>query len=249
MIFVNNTPNNVGVAIHGDYLDFEALYKSFLDIVGDEGEYRSYDAARMRVLGVCYDLRHAMQGDREAVFVDNGLSASHRQKMAVLAPDKNLYLCIRALWPETLFVMMALNDFIKLHVSKGSKTNYEVMWDKNIAWDETIAQVRHFQSIIAKCLKETVPEDSYSRMLNVMHKSHTWYDHFPRQYLDILNARFLGMSPDKRLKSISPIVKQMADRHGEYREVMDSFNEAGRRLNAPPDDIDPVLNWPDEIIW
>jgi len=249
MIFANNTPNNTGVAIHGDFLDFEALYKSFHDIVGEEEEYMSFSAARIRVLGVCYDIRHALQGDRDAIFVDNGLTANHRQKMAVIAPDKNLYLSIRVLWPEMLFVMMSLNDFIKLHVSKVAKPNYDIMWDKNIAWDETIAQVRHFQSIIAKCLKETVSEGSYSRMMNVMHKTHTWYDGFPRQYLDILNSRFLRMSPEKRLKNISPIIRQMADRHGEYREVMDVFKVEGIRRNVPPNSINPALKWPDEIEW
>ena len=28
MIYVKNTPNNTGVAIHGDYMDMENLYKA-----------------------------------------------------------------------------------------------------------------------------------------------------------------------------------------------------------------------------
>ena len=28
MIYITNTPNNTGVAIHGDYMDFEALYNA-----------------------------------------------------------------------------------------------------------------------------------------------------------------------------------------------------------------------------
>ncbi len=36
MLFIRNTPNNVGVAIYGDYNDFEGLYEALHDIVGEE---------------------------------------------------------------------------------------------------------------------------------------------------------------------------------------------------------------------
>ena len=35
MIFVKNTPNNTGVAIHGDYKDFENLYEALHTVVGN----------------------------------------------------------------------------------------------------------------------------------------------------------------------------------------------------------------------
>lgn len=59
MIYVTNTSNNAGVAIYGDCLDFDALYEALHIVVGDEDEYVRYKAARIRILGVCYDLRHA----------------------------------------------------------------------------------------------------------------------------------------------------------------------------------------------
>lgn len=36
MIYVKNTPNSTGVAIYGDYLDFENLYEALHSVVGDE---------------------------------------------------------------------------------------------------------------------------------------------------------------------------------------------------------------------
>jgi hypothetical protein len=73
MIYVTNTPNNAGVAIHGDYMDFKRLYNALHEIVGDEYQYPNYEGARLRVLGDCYDIRHAFMGDRELEFVDNGI--------------------------------------------------------------------------------------------------------------------------------------------------------------------------------
>jgi hypothetical protein len=115
MIYAENTPNNTGIAIYGDYLDFEKLYDALHVVVGDEGEFDTFEAARLRVLGVCYDIRHAMMGDREAEFVDNGMDEEKKRRMSVIAPDKNLYMKIYVLWPEMLFVTMALNDFVHIY--------------------------------------------------------------------------------------------------------------------------------------
>lgn len=35
------------------------------------------------MLGVCYDLRHAMMGDREFEYVDNGMDAINMRKLSV----------------------------------------------------------------------------------------------------------------------------------------------------------------------
>ena len=114
MIYVKNTPNNVGVSIYGDCLDFDMLYDALHTIVGNEEQYTAYEAARIRVLGVCYDLRHALMGDREIEFVDNGIDDEKRKHMSVLASDKNVYLKINVLWSEMLFVTMVLNDFMRI---------------------------------------------------------------------------------------------------------------------------------------
>ncbi|MEW9674265.1 hypothetical protein [Ammoniphilus sp. 3BR4] len=88
MIFATNTPNSMGIAIYGDYMDFEELYEALHAIVGEEGEFPSYDTPRLRVLGVCYDIRHALMGDREIEFVDNGMDEEKKKRMGVITPDK-----------------------------------------------------------------------------------------------------------------------------------------------------------------
>ncbi|WP_407081839.1 DUF6904 family protein, partial [Psychrobacillus antarcticus] len=62
MISMQNTPNRLGVTTTGDFQDFEELYEALHTIVGEEMEYIHYDAVRIRVLGVCYDIRHALMG-------------------------------------------------------------------------------------------------------------------------------------------------------------------------------------------
>ena len=42
MIYAKNTPNNMGVAIYGDYMDFENLYEALHNVAGDEEENDGY---------------------------------------------------------------------------------------------------------------------------------------------------------------------------------------------------------------
>ncbi|MCL5781501.1 MAG: hypothetical protein M1119_11555 [Firmicutes bacterium] len=249
MIHVKNTPNNTGVAIYGDNMDFEELYEALHTVVGDEGEFVSYDTARIRVLGVCYDIRHALQGDREIEFVDNGMDADKMKWMSVITPDKNVYLKINVLWPEMLFVTMALNDFIRLYARKKAKKSYDVMLDRLNIWDESIAHVRVFQAAIAKCIKKTVSEASFRRMMNLMNKDYTWVDGYATQYLDILNCRFLDMSREKRLKSIPTIAKRLAELGDEYRQVKAEIVVAAKKYNTAENNIRALVDYPEHIEW
>jgi hypothetical protein len=249
MIHVENTPNNTGVAVYGDYMDFMEMYEALHTVVGDEGEFLTYDAARIRVLGVCYDIRHALQGDREIEFIDNGMNADKMKWMSVITPEKNVYLKINALWPEMLFVTMALNDFIRLYARKKAKKTFDVMMDRLNIWDESIAHVRVLQAATAKCIKKTVSEASFSRMMNLMNKDYTWVDKYITQYLDILNCRFLEMNNEKRLKSIPIMVKRLVEQGDEYRRVKTDVVAAAKKYNTTEDNIRAQIDYPEHIEW
>ena len=166
MIFAKNTPSNTGIALYGDFIDFENFYEALHDVVGDEDELIECFSARIRAFGVCYDIRHALMGDREYEFVDNGLDEEKKRRMSVLAPDKNVYLKIYVLWPEMLFVMIALNDFLQLYAGKRAKTKYTSNWytHAKVSRDHTVVQVRMFLAAVAECLKQTLSEATYARL-------------------------------------------------------------------------------------
>jgi hypothetical protein len=249
MINVKNTPNNTGVAVYGDHRDFEGLYEALHDIVGDEDEFLNYEVVRIRVLAVCYDLRHAMMGDREFEFFDNGMDEIKMRKLSVITPDKNVYLKINVLWPELLFVMMALNDFILLYAKKKARGSYKSVLDRCNIWDASIAQVRMFQAMVAKCIVETVTQASFTRMMNLMNRDYIWMDNYITQYIDILNCRFLGYSPEKRLKSIPTMAKRLAEQGNEYMEVMGEVIAAAQQYNCPMENIRFSEDYPEEIEW
>jgi len=251
MIFVKNTPNNTGVAILGDYTDFENLYEALHTIVGSEDEFVECEAACIRILAVCYDIRHALMGHREIEFIDNGIDEEKKRYMSVLAPDKNVYLKIYVLWPEMLFVTMALNEFLELYAQKlvKKKYSYDLFIEPKVIWDKHIAQVRMLQAAVADCLKQIVSENVFARMLNILNGRYVYVDRYITQYLDIINERFIKMNKEKRVKNLSSIAKRIVERGQEYRDLESELMEEARQYNCSVDDLRLELEFPEDIEW
>ncbi|MBO8138701.1 MAG: hypothetical protein H0Z40_11335 [Desulfotomaculum sp.] len=251
MIFAQNTPNNAGVAIYGDYMDFEKLYEALHTVLGDEDEFVECEAARIRVLAFCYDIRHALMGDREIEFIDNGIDEEKKKRMSLLTPEKNVYFKIYVLWPEMLFVTIALNEFLELYAQKLAKTKYSnsLFTENKVIWDSSIAQVRMLQAAVAGCLKQTVSENVYARMLNIMNGRYVFVDRYITQYLDILNNRFLRMKKENRVKNLSNIAKRIVERGPEYRELETELMEEAKKYNCSVNDLRLDLDFPEEIEW
>jgi hypothetical protein len=251
LIYAENTPNNAGLTIYGDFMDFDELYKALHTVVGEEDEHVTYEGARLRVLGVCYDIRHAIMGDREIEFVDNGIDEDKMRRLSTISNGKNLYLAVNVLWPEILFVNMALNDFVQLYAKKQSKNNYDKLTDWRTIWDSNIAQVRLLQAAIAKCIKETISESSISRIMKLMVNDGTWFsDKYAEQYIDLLNCKFLEMDKEKRLKNITVMAKRIAEQDQEYRELKGQIVAAARENNRPITDMRiKNLEYPEDIDW
>lgn len=249
MIFVTNTPNNAGAAIHGDFKDFETLREALYSIVGDDDDFPGFSPSRTRVLGICYDLRHATMGDRNIEFVDNGMDEYKMKNLATIAPDKNAYFVINTLWPEMLFVMMALNDFIRLYVKKHVKSSYREILDFHVIWDNNISQVRMLQSAVCNCLRETVSEASFTRIIHLLNKDYTWLEGYAEQYVDFLNIKFLEMDKDTRLKRIPTIAKRLSEEGTEYRMIKDEVYHAAIKNNCQIDDIRLSMEYPENIDW
>ena len=66
MIHAHDTKNHLGISLIGDNTDFHHLYEAIHNLVRNEDDsLMGNDDIRTRILGLAYDLRHAMQGDRD----------------------------------------------------------------------------------------------------------------------------------------------------------------------------------------
>ncbi|WP_026478369.1 DUF6904 family protein [Alkaliphilus transvaalensis] len=249
MLKVKNTPNNLGVEILGDLLDFEKLYEALHTIIGDEEQYPYYNLSRIRILGLCYDIRHAIQGDYEYEFVENGINSEILKVKGFIAPDKNLYLKIRVFWPEILFILIVLNDFIILHAKRNTKDYFDILTDRKNIWDDSIAQVRLFQSVINNCIKDTIPEVTYKRMLGyITSKQHEFKGYLPH-YIDFLNLKFIHMEKEIRLKNISIMARRIAEQGKEYEAMVDDLKNVAREHDCPVEHIQINMEYPEDFEW
>lgn len=239
MLYVTNTPNNTGVSIHGDYMDFNEIYGALIKILGSKEDFPHYETVKIRVLAICYDLRHAMAGEREVEIVENGMDQSKMKRLSRITPDKNVYLVITTLWPEILFMQMALNDLIYLNNKKCKHPN----------WDRTTITVRKFQAAISECLRQTISETSYKRLINIMDKDYPTLEDYVIQYLDLLNSRFLSLNAEKRLKNIPIMARRIAEQAEVYQEVKTDVLNAARAHNCLPAEISLGLEFPEHVEW
>jgi len=213
--------------------DFQKLYDALSELVGEEGEYKGFENPRIRVLAICYDLRHAIMGDREFELVDNGMEEFKLRRAGFKAPDKNVYLSFNVLWPEMLFDMIAINDMILLYSEKTSSEKYHFMNDKNLIWNGNISLARTFQYEVSECLRKTLSQQAYTRTRNLLIsvRSKMLRDYI-RQYLDVLNIKFIAMDKQTRLKNIPLMAKRLVEKNNEYcaikRSVMQAAEDNGR---------------------
>lgn len=52
MIFATNTPNNTGIAIHGDFKDLGSIYDALHEIVGTRMIFRNFHHRELEYWGV-----------------------------------------------------------------------------------------------------------------------------------------------------------------------------------------------------
>lgn len=249
MIQLTSSPNHAGIEITGDQCDLESLYDALQRIVGEEVDSPSLYGAYMRVLGVCYELRKAYMGSREAVFVPNGIHEGSRQQLCLIAPETNVYFKTHVYWPEMLFVMMALNTFVERYAQNLAKETYNLFGDQKVIWDGTIASVRGFQAAFDQCLQETVSSNAYARVRNTLLVRNRPVHRYATQFIDHLNIKYLHMTPDERLKHISRMSKWIGEQSGEYPEIRDSVREAAAAHDTHPENIRLRTEYPHDIQW
>lgn len=147
MIQINNTPNLIGITIHGDYYDLNQLYDSITDYLHfyfegkyhdlkntlekkqiSEEEYRNetliLDDMHTCILGLCYDIRHAYQGDRESEHLKDG----------------NLYYSFDVIYPWALYYL--------IHLGQILDDWYQPDWLANMEFSYSKQQMRQDRSMI-----------------------------------------------------------------------------------------------------
>ncbi|MEK5233948.1 hypothetical protein MHB42_19870 [Lysinibacillus sp. FSL K6-0232] len=239
MIAIRSTAQLTGVRISGDFWDLDELVNAIYKVTGDENKYYDYQGPRLRILSVCYKLRHAVLGEHHLEFVNNGLNKNVLTQHELIFPNKNAYFAAEILWPEIIFSAIALNDFIHLH----QQLNNSSMWDYDIA------TIRKFQAAIADCLEQEINDEDYEVFLKMLHTKHPLTFRYATQYVDVLNLEYLQLSKEERKAHLAAFAVRLMIEDHEYAALKAQLMDAAITTKQPLHNIQIQLRYPEEILW
>jgi hypothetical protein len=256
LIKVSMTEKFAGVSVAGDIHDFRNLVDVFHDLSIDETDIRNqcYLNMSIRTLGLCYDIRHALMGEREVILSDNGVDEDIMRLHSLIATESNVYYSCNYLYPETCYVMISLNALIRLRTRKLVRKRYEFepMSNPFVAWDGTIAAIRGLQSAFSSCVEEALTPNSHSRWLKLMNNDYRAIEDMSGQYLDTLNVEYLSYSPEKRQKNLLRFAKRISEYRSNkvHEQIRRDVQNAALKFNCSPEQIRVEgLEYPAEIDW
>jgi hypothetical protein len=259
MIEVANTENLTGVTISGDFYDLDQLVNALYEITISDMEEVDRKSERFinisyRVLGICYDIRHASQGDREIFTLRNGITDFHKETRGMIVPSHNVYYSCNILYPEMIINQIALNELIQHRIAQLVKPRYahDAHLDKKIIWDQSIAVIRILQSAFQKAVSEILSKPSFTRWMNLVNDKHIGIYNITNPFVSSWNLKYIEMSKEERQKKLVTVTKHLVEfyKDTENQNYRTAIDDAIRdRGWYEPDIRFEGLEYPEEIEW
>lgn len=246
MLAVKTTKNLTGVEISGSYEDLNMLYDAITNVVGDESSYNGYYQCNMYVLGLCYDIRHAYQGDRKS-------------KKSIYGEK---HYCFNWLWPDMIFIYAVLGDFIHLSQGPGCYLTQEDADEMFFApgtverlyerLPDDISLVQYFRDLIKNELQRVIDAKRFKAIFKKVNQGHYMrsFCNYRFQMIDMLSVKYMKRAPDKRKSYLALITEKIFFENYEYDDLARSVESYAREYGVEPSEI--VLEgseYPQEIEW
>ena len=242
MLKVELTENYAGVTIYGDYNDLDFLYDSISYLIhGDpssDGEY----IMQNHLYGFLYDVRHAYQGDREAILVDNYLQDYKRKWLEIRKKDvteHNVYFCFNYLLPDIFLDMVLIKHFIR-------KVDKKV----NDVYNPYINMVNYFYSLVLHSIENILTEIKFNKIKKGLLESVVTDSIFIPQWFEIISIDYSKMTKKQREKEFMHIMDAIYN-YGDYEDYLKmkiDIEKLCKEKNCSLDDLH-YEDYPEEIEW
>ena len=239
MLSIAHTENLTGARISGDYFDLDEFNQALYAVIGDENKYYDWEGSRTRILGVAYEIRHALQGERHVDFVANGLAKASMKHHDIVTSGKNIYYSVKVLWPELIFTTIALNDFVRLYAKERTHASLDVH----------IAAIRKFQSTVGEALQTIVPQEEYIQFMSALSSNETNVQEYAIQFVDMLNLNYIDSTKEQREKSLGMIALKLAIQDKDYIAFKNQVLNSANKTKSDIHDISLTKKYPEEIEW
>lgn len=261
MLQVKMTPHLLGIEVSGDYDELNRLYDSVWALVGydhDKNARTSVQEAvgRERLLGLCYDLRHAYMGSRNVRMEENGMTREQAEWLGIsLPPLNNLYYSVEILYPEAMYEVMMLGSLIDSRraqlIKKSSFSSYDAD-DPRVLFDPVCAMAAYYQSLVLEAVRSVVTANTFSRIRKQAAAGVRTVSTMYTQWMDLLNCDWCRLSADKRKSKLSTMVRDISDywNNQEYLDMMYGINSYMRETGAVLANVHlSDAEYPEEYDW
>ena len=175
MIKIRNTNNLVGITILGDYEDLsalrDALYYYTELFLSNQDHTNAYDC-QQSILGLCYDIRHAYQGDRdyeavpnnaeniamlaECIYETDPISKESIESSREVFGHGNLYFSVDIVYPWAIYYLYVLQAIIDIPCDQSWFEKLDYPYDEYRA-EHDMALIQYFVQLLWGCVKTVLP--------------------------------------------------------------------------------------------
>ncbi len=263
MIYARATENLTGICVEGEFQDFYELVESIYRMTGLEDNYEDpYWGVKNRLLGICYDIRHAFMGDREVKFVDNNVTSDLEKWHEMIMPKQNLHYSVNILFPEAVFVAVSVAEMFPYckkyyESSDGDYPVAKVIGLHDYVRDQAI--INMFSSAVLKALGDTIGTDGFKSFYKELENARNRYSfesifwEYVTPYVDKCNLEYLKTVFSKRKDKLRNIAKRFVKPPQGYSNLKMDFEYSAKlehcsiyELEAPEFENYPE---PEDIIW
>ena len=244
-----------GITIRGDYNDFSELVDSIYRIVGlDDNPKDMYYGVKNRLLGICYEIRHAYQGDRGITLVENSMNEDIMKWHKLITAKTNVYFSVEVLFPEAIFVAASVPQiYIFSEQYYGSRAKTNEMEISSVPYAELLKDKANLDVLCAgiwRALGEVVGNEELEKIIHSYHLADESYMHYATEYIDKCNIELIKTSNEKRKDKLRNIAKRIVKKPKAYYSLENELNYWAKEYNTNIYELhNPNLEYPEEIDW
>ncbi|MEG1958140.1 MAG: hypothetical protein RR071_10480 [Lachnospiraceae bacterium] len=255
MLQTKPTEHLMGITIQGDYNDFSELVHSIYNITGLEDNSKDmYYGVKNRLLGICYDIRHAYQGERKVVLVNNNMDKDKMKWHEMITSEQNVYYSVELLFPEAIFAAAAVpkmylfSDTYYGNPANKSEKNFPPVPYSNLMKDKANLDV--LCGGIWKALGEVIGDEELKKIMHTYHLERESYMDYATHYIDKCNIELYKTAVDKRKDKLRNIAKRIVKKPQAYSSMEQNLKYWAKEYKATIYELkDPTLEYPEEIEW
>ena len=257
MLQTKPTEHLAGITMQGDYKDFYELVESIYRITGlDDDQTEIYYGVKNRLLGICYDIRHAFMGDRDIVLEDNGMREDIMKWHEQITPTQNVYYSVEVLFPEAIFVAASVPKmYIFSSVYYGAKGKRTDMDDQlpPMPYSDYIRDKANLDVLCAgiwQALGEAIGDEELEKLIQLMQRADESFLYYATHYIDKCNIELLKTDVEKRKDKLRNIAKRIVKKPQAYMNMEADLRYWAKEYKTTIYELhDPKVEYPDDFEW